>query len=196
MASGLLACAHCDGAPLFISGRIQAVIACEECGMSTPPVQLDSADLDAAFEQLRAIWNRRVEHRPADQHTISVLARRELTASDVPYFLNLLASIEGDWETNGPKFAAMAATLAQPGFQLRHVSPVETVLEDAGRYRKLVRRARVIYIDGCPMVRIEPVPALTAEIAEEAKAEELWPWSVLEEFVARAVDDLPDSPHP
>ncbi|CAG2159725.1 hypothetical protein [Cupriavidus numazuensis] len=195
MPSGLLDCAHCDGAPLFICGRIQAVVVCEECGLSTPPVDLASHDRDAAFQQLSAIWNTRVEHRPADHHTISMLARRELTSSDIPYFLNLLASTTGSWTENGPRFAAMAAALAQPGDLLAQVPEPGPVLEDAARYRKLVRRAKVIYIDGAPMVRFEHVPALSAEVAEEANEERAWPFSILEEFVARAVDDLPDSGH-
>uniref|UniRef100_UPI003F499829 hypothetical protein n=1 Tax=Cupriavidus taiwanensis TaxID=164546 RepID=UPI003F499829 len=196
MPTGLLNCAHCDGAALFIAGRLQAVVVCEECGISTPPVRLESTDSDTAFAQLRAIWNTRVEHRPADAQTISMLARRELTASDIPYFLNLLASTTGDWTSNGPKFAAMAAALARPGVDFKHVSPPETVLEDAGRYRKLVRRSTVIYIDGAPMVRFDHVPALAAAIAEEAKEEDPWPFPILEEFVARAVDSLPDSAEP
>ncbi|MEM5432354.1 conserved protein of unknown function (plasmid) [Cupriavidus taiwanensis] len=196
MPTGLLNCAHCDGAPLFIAGRLQAVVVCEECGVSTPPVRLESTDSDTAFAQLQAIWNTRVEHRPADEQTISMLARRELTASDIPYFLNLLASTAGDWTSNGPKFAAMAAALARPGVDFRDVSPPETVLEDAGRYRKLVRRSKVIYIDGAPMVRFDHVPAMAAAIAEEAKEDDPWPFPILEEFVARAVDSLPDSAQP
>ncbi|MBB3010126.1 hypothetical protein [Cupriavidus alkaliphilus] len=196
MPTGLLNCAHCDGAPLFIAGRLQAVVVCEECGVSTPPVRLESTDSDTAFAQLQAIWNTRVEHRPADEQTISMLARRELSASDIPYFLNLLASTTGDWSSNGPKFAAMAAALARPGVDFRHVSPPETVLEDAGRYRKLVRRSKVIYIDGAPMVRFDHVPAMAAAIAEEAKEDDPWPFPILEEFVARAVDSLPDSAQP
>lgn len=196
MPTGLLNCAHCDGAPLFIAGRLQAVVVCEECGVSTPPLRLESTDSDTAFAQLRAIWNTRVEHRPADAQTISMLARRELTVCDIPYFLNLLASTTGDWTSNGPKFAAMAAALARPGVDFKHVSPPETVLEDAGRYRKLVRRSKVIYIDGAPMVRFDHVPALAAAIAEEAKEGDPWPFPILEEFVARAVDSLPDSAEP
>ena len=159
-------------------------------------VRLESTDSDTAFAQLQAIWNTRVQHRPADEQTISMLARRELSASDIPYFLNLLASTTGDWSSNGPKFAAMAAALARPGVDFRHVSPPETVLEDAGRYRKLVRRSKVIYIDGAPMVRFDHVPAMAAAIAEEAKEDDPWPFPILEEFVARAVDSLPDSAHP
>ncbi|WP_427308565.1 hypothetical protein [Cupriavidus sp. H39] len=196
MPTGLLNCAHCDGAPLFIAGRLQAVVVCEECGVSTPPVRLESTDSDKAFAQLQAIWNTRMEHRPADEQTISMLARRELSASDIPYFLNLLASTTGDWSSNGPKFAAMAAALARPGVDFRYVSPPETVLEDAGRYRKLVRRSKVIYIDGAPMVRFDHVPAMAAAIAEEAKEDAPWPFPILEEFVARAVDSLPDSAQP
>ena len=143
MPSGLLQCAHCDGAPLYIAGRLQAVIACEECGMSTPPIQLDGASKDAAFTQLSAIWNNRVEHRPADEQAISMTARRALTVSDIPYFLNLVASTTTDWEANGPKFAAMAAALAQPGYEFKHVDPPETVVSQAARYQKQIGRAHV-----------------------------------------------------
>lgn len=192
MYNSLLNCCHCDGAALFVAGRLQAVITCEECGISTPPVQLDAeTDREAAFAQLSAIWNTRIEHRPADEHTISMLARRALTTADIPYFLNLLASTTGDWETNGPKYAAMAASLTKPEFKFTHVSSPDSILVDAERYRKLVRRAKIIYIDGQPTVRFEYVPGLAAEVAEEEHADKIWPFSDLEEFVGRAVDALP-----
>lgn len=192
MPSGLLQCAHCDGAPLYIAGRLQAVIVCEECGMSTPPIQLDGASKDAAFTQLSAIWNNRVEHRPADEQAISMTARRALTVSDIPYFLNLVASTTTDWEANGPKIAAMAAALAQPGYEFKHVDPPETVVSQSARYQKLLKRAKIIYIDGAPMVRFEPVPALCAEIAEEALADKEWPLLDLHEFIGKAIDGVPD----
>ncbi|SDD57942.1 hypothetical protein SAMN05216345_111122 [Cupriavidus sp. YR651] len=196
MPSGLLNCAHCDGIAMYIAGRLQALIACEECGMSTPPIEIEAADPDTVFEQLRAIWNHRVEYRPADRQAISMLARRTLTPSDIPFFLGLLAETSTDWEINGPKFAAMASALAQPGHGLPHVAPPATVLIDAARYRKLLRRAKIIYIDGAPMIRFEPVPALAAEIAEEALADKAWPFSDVEEFVGNAIDSLPDGWQP
>ena len=193
MPSGLLQCAHCDGAPLFIAGRLQALIVCEECGISTPPVDMDGQNRDAAFTQLSAIWNNRVEHRPADATAISMTARRALTASDIPYFLNLVASTAAaDWATNGPQLSAMAAALAQPGYEFKHVAPPETVISQAVRYQKLLKRAKIIYVDGAPMVRFEPVPALCAEIAEEALAEHDWPLLDLHEFIGKAIDGVPD----
>lgn len=192
MPSGLLQCAQCDGAPLYIAGRLQAVIVCEECGMSTPPIQMDPADKNAAFSQLSAIWNNRVEHRAADEHAISMTARRALTTSDIPYFLNLVASNTTDWETIGPKFAAMAAALAQPGYEFKHVDPPETVISQAARYQKLLKRAKIIYIDGAPVIRFDHVPALCAEIAEESLADKNWPLLDLHEFIGKAIDGLPD----
>ncbi|WP_439673102.1 Restriction alleviation protein Lar (plasmid) [Cupriavidus necator] len=196
MPSGLLQCAHCDGAPTYVAGRLQAVIVCEECGISTPPVENDPKDRDAAFPRLSAIWNSRVDLRPADTEAISMVARRALTSPDIPYFLSLLASTTGDWETNGPKFAAMAAALAQPGYEFKHVGPPETVLSQAARYQKLLQRARIIHIDGAPMVRFEHVPALAAEVAEEALADQDWPLLDKEEFIGKAIDSLPDHCQP
>lgn len=194
MPNGLLNCAHCDGAPLFVAGRLQAVIVCEECGVSTPPVRLDSTvDRDIAFRQLSAIWNRREAARPADEQTISLLARRTLTAADLPYFLNLLAATSDDWQTNGPRFSAMAAAFAQPTHRAISLDPPETVMEDAYRYRKLVRRARIIHVDGAPVVRFEPVPALVAAVAEENTECDRPLFASLEAFVARAVDSIPES---
>ena len=192
MPSGLLQCAHCDGAPTYVAGRLQAVIACDECGVSTPPVENDPRNRDAAFPRLSAFWNSRVDLRPADQEAISMMARRALTSSDIPYFLNLLASTTSDWETNGPKFAAMAAALTQPSYECKHVGPPETVLSQAARYQKLLQRARIIHIDGAPMVRFEHVPALAAEVAEEGLADQDWPLLDMEEFIGKAIDSLPD----
>ncbi|MFC4519566.1 hypothetical protein [Cupriavidus pinatubonensis] len=160
--------------------------------MSTPPVESDPKDRDAAFPRLSAIWNSRVDLRPADQEAISMVARRALTSSDIPYFLNLLASTTSDWETNGPMFAAMAAALAQPGYEFKHVGPPETVLSQAARYQKLLQRAKIIHIDGAPMVRFEHVPALAAEVAEERLADQDWPLLDMEEFIGKAIDSLPD----
>lgn len=157
---------------------------------------MDSPGSDTAFATLTAIWNNRVEHRRADQEAISMTARRTLTSSDIPYFLNLIAANTSDWETVGPKFAAMAAALAQPGYVFKHVDPPETVVSQAERYQKLLKRAKVIYIDGAPMVRFEPVPALCAEIAEEALADKEWPLLDLHEFIGKAIDGVPDQWQP
>ncbi len=153
---------------------------------------MDSGDTDTVFAQLSAIWNNRVEHRPADQQAIAMTARRALTASDIPYFLNLVASTSTDWEENGPKFAAMAAALAEPGYEFKHVDPPETVVSQAARYQKLLKRAKIIYIDGAPMVRFDHVPAMCAEIAEESLVDKVWPLLDLQEFIGKAIDGLPD----
>lgn len=162
--------------------------------MSTPPVRKASTGGDTAFATLTALWNSRVEYRRADQEAISMTARRVLTSSDIPYFLNLLAATTSDWETMGPKFAAMAAALAQPGEE--NVDPPEAVLSQAARYQKLLERAKIIHIDGAPMVQFEPVPALCAEIAEEALADKDWPLLDLHEFIGKAIDGVPDQWQP
>ncbi|WP_235845019.1 hypothetical protein [Cupriavidus agavae] len=152
---------------------------------------MDSEDPGAVFSQLSAIWNSRVEHRPADEHAISMTARRALTSSDIPYFLNLVATTT-DWEENGPKFAAMAAALAQPRYEFKHVDSPETVVSQSSRYQKLLKRAKIIYIDGAPMIRFDHIPAMCAEIAEESLADKDWPLLDLHEFIGQAIDRLPD----
>lgn len=146
----------------------------------------------STFARLCALWNNRVEHRPADKEAISMAARRALTSSDIPYFLNLVAATISDWDTLGPKFSAMAAALAQPGYEVSHVAPPETVVSQAARYQKLLKRAKIIHVDGAPMVRFEPVPALCAEIAEEALADKEWPLLDLHEFIGKAIDGVPN----
>lgn len=183
---GLIPCAHCEGEALFLAGRLEAIVTCAECGISTPPCAMDEGQ-DAVFARLQAIWNTRADHRPTDKHKIAALARQELTTSDLPYFLNLLAANNGDWDTQGPIFAAMAARLAQPETRLQTLLPVAPVLEDAGRYRKLVRRARLIRIDGKPWIRIDPFEATVAELMDEDR-EGL---GLIEDLVSNAVDQLP-----
>lgn len=188
MSDGLLACAHCEGQPLFLAGRLEAVIVCAECGISTPPTSLEHGR-DAAFVQLKAIWNTRVEHRPTDHHKIAALARQELTSSDLPYFLNLLASNQADWEVQGPMFAAMAARLVEPETQLQALLPAAPVLADAGRYRKLASRAKLNHVDGRPWIRIEPFEATAGELADENREG----FGLFEDLVANSVDALPNT---
>lgn len=186
MSRGLLPCAHCEGAPQFIASRLEAVIVCEECGISTPACPITTSREDT-FTRLTAIWNMRADPRPADVNKITALARRELSSVDLPYFLNLLATTTSGWETYGPMFAAMAARLTEPDTAVDRVLPPATCLADAGRYRKLAALAKIIRIDGQPWVRFPPVDALGAELSEEDNEG----FGVLEEFIAKAVDALP-----
>ncbi|HVI89354.1 MAG TPA: hypothetical protein VM659_13695 [Dongiaceae bacterium] len=188
MSRGLLPCAHCEGAPQYIAGRLEAVIVCEECGISTPACPITTSREDT-LTRLTAIWNTRAEPRPADIHKIAALARRELSSVDLPYFLNLLATTNSDWPTNGPMFAAMAARLVEPDSAVDRTVPPATCLADAGRYRKLAALAKIIQVDGRPWVRFPSVDALGAQISDEDKEA----FGVLEEFIAKAVDALPSS---
>ncbi|GAB7544188.1 hypothetical protein [Cupriavidus basilensis] len=183
MSDDLLNCAHCDSQPRFIANRFEAVIACTGCGITTPPQSLD-ASRDQAFTVLRGIWNTRVRPRPTEQHELSAIIRKELSTSDLGTVLALIARNEDNWTERGPLFAALATKLLQPEPMLQELIPAETLLKDACRYRKLMRRARVIQIDGRPWIHIEPIDALTATVSEEVSGGTL----ILEEFLARVLD--------
>ncbi|CAN7777969.1 hypothetical protein LJR296_007799 [Cupriavidus necator] len=156
--------------------------------MSTPPESLN-AGRDQAHAVLRAIWNTRVTPRPTERHELSAIVRKELTSSDLGTVLALIARNEDDWEARGPLFAAMAEKLLQPEPFLQEIVPAELLLKDASRYRKLVRRAKVIQIDGRPWVHIEPLDALPATVSEEL----FGGTTILEEFLARVLDTTPDA---
>ncbi|TWG87874.1 hypothetical protein L602_001500000070 [Cupriavidus gilardii J11] len=69
-------------------------------------------------------------------------------------------------------------------------------MEDAYRYRKLVRRAQIIHVGGAPAVRFQHIPALATAVAEEDIACDRPLFASLEALVARAVDAIPDSAEP
>ncbi len=135
--------------------------------MTTPPESLD-AGRDQAHAVLRGIWNTRVTPRPTEQHELSAIVRKELTSSDLGTVLALIARNEDDWEARGLLFAAMAEKLLQPEPFLQEIVPAEALLKDASRYRKLMRRAKVVQIDGRPWVHIEPIDALPATVRRHA----------------------------
>ena len=164
MFDDLIGCGHCGGRARFFAGRKEAVIVCTQCGIGTPPVQIGTSK-EAAYDELALIWNRPV---------------------DIPMLLDAIARNAMDWETRGPIFAAMAAQLSRPASPAAAEVPMATVLEDAGRYRKLVRLAKVIYVDGRPWIRFEPLDAFDAELVEgEENA-----FARMDVFAARAVDAL------
>ncbi|KAI3611771.1 hypothetical protein D8I24_0029 (plasmid) [Cupriavidus necator H850] len=183
MSDGLLSCAHCDSQPRFIANRFEALIVCTGCGISTPPQSLDTGR-DQAFAILSGIWNTRVRPHPTEQHELAVIVRKELTSSDLGMVLALIARNEADWDTRGPLFAAMAEKLLQPEPFLQELMPAEALLRDASRYRKLMRRAKLIQIDGRPWVHIEPIDALPGSVHEEMFGGTV----ILEEFLARVLD--------
>ncbi|WP_317920670.1 MULTISPECIES: hypothetical protein [unclassified Cupriavidus] len=188
MADDLLTCAHCGSQPRFIANRFEAVITCTGCGITTPPESLDAGH-DQAHAVLRGIWNTRLTPRPTAQHELSAIVRKELSSSDLGTVLALIARNEDNWETRGPLFAAMAEKLLQPEPFLQELIPAEALLKDACRYRKLMRRAKLIHIDGRPWVHIEPIDALPATVSEELFGGTI----ILEEFLARVLDTTQDA---
>ncbi len=185
MFDDLIGCGHCGGRARFFAGRKEAVIVCTQCGIGTPPVQIVTTK-EAAYDELALVWNRRIEYRPTDQHELASIARRQLMPVDIPMLLDTIARNTVDWETRGPIFAALAAQLARPVPPGTAEVPMATVLEDAGRYRKLVRLAKVIYVDGRPWIRFEPLDALGAELLEGEEDA----FARMDVYVARAVDAL------
>jgi hypothetical protein len=117
-----------------------------------------------------------------------LLARRELNRADIPLLLSLLARNQGDWETRGPLFAAMARQLSDVVLAPPAFLEIPTVIADAGRYRKLVRHAKIVSIDGRPWVKFDMVDGLPSEVAEEDPSH----GATVEQFIATAVDALID----
>jgi hypothetical protein len=93
---------------------------------------------------------------------------------------------QDDWADRGPLFAAMAGKLLQPQDAIQDLMPAESMLRDAGRYRKIARRARVMHVDGRPWIYIEPVDATGAEIAEELSEST----STIEVLLSNALDGV------
>lgn len=176
MSEGLPNCAHCDGQPNFIANRFEAVIVCTSCGISTPPHPLDAGH-EQAYAVLRGIWELRVRPLPFDRHELSGLVRKGLTSADLGSVLALIANNEDNWAERGPLFAAMAARLLRQEHAVQELMPPETMLRDASRYRQLLRRARILQIDGRPWIYVTPFEAhgALAEVADDLAAGDLGP---------------------
>jgi hypothetical protein len=130
---------------------------CSECEVTTDwePV---GDDEKAALDRCAAIWNRRVDRRSTTTEDIQKLIEREVGACDVQYVLNLLANSNGNWAERGPIFAQLAQRLVDATVVTLETWPIDPVLNDAARYRKLVQLAKWVDIDGERHIQFPRIP--------------------------------------
>ncbi|WP_250537125.1 Lar family restriction alleviation protein [Caballeronia sp. AZ10_KS36] len=154
-------------------------IFCEECGMQTPWIPIGN-DRYAALDKAGEIWNARMRRPKATEGDLLQLVRKEVSAVDDAYLIDLLSRNEDDWEKRGPIFQMLAKKIADSKITMSEFWPVDTVLRDAARYRKLQQLAKRIYIDGIASVQFPRIPATGGDEGN------------FENSVNEAVDDLPD----
>ena len=154
-------------------------IYCEDCGMQTPWISIGN-DRYAALDKAGEIWNARVRRPKANEGDLLKLVRKEISAVDAAYLIDLLSRNEDDWEKRGPIFQMLAKKIADSKITMSEFWPVDTVLNDAARYRKLQQLAKRIYIDGVASIQFPRIPATGGDEGS------------FENSVNLAVDDLPD----
>ncbi|SAK96104.1 hypothetical protein AWB75_06982 [Caballeronia catudaia] len=154
-------------------------IYCEECGMQTPWIATGN-DRHAALDQAGEIWNARMRRPTAKEGDLLKLVRKEISAVDAAFLIDLLSRNEDDWEKRGPIFGMIAKKIADSKITMSEYWPVDPVLNDAARYRKLQQLARRIYIDGIASIQFPRIPATGGDEGN------------FENSVNLAVDDLPD----
>jgi len=148
--------------------------------MQTPWQTVDD-DKHAALERAGKIWNTRCDRPVATEGDVLDLIRKEISAIDAPFVLDLLSRTTEDWETRGPLFAMLAQKIVDSKITMRDYWPVDPVLIDAARYRKLAQLAKFVYLDTVASVQFPRIPATGGEDERS-----------FEDRVAAAVDDLPD----
>lgn len=155
-------------------------IYCDGCGMTTP-WEPAGKHMDAALDRVGMIWNTRLNRPPTAATDLHQLAEKELGAPDTQFVLDLLARNEEDWETRGPVFAMLARRLVDATVVTADSWPIEPILWDAARYRKLVHHAHSVTVDGERYIQFPRVKNSNRD-----------PYVLYETEAAAAVDNLPD----
>jgi len=155
-------------------------IYCADCGMQTPWEAVEPHER-AAMDRVGELWNRRVNRPEAKKTDLQRLVQREIGAPDIPAVLDLLSRTEGNWNEMGPIFAMIGRRLIDATIVTFDGWPIEPVLHDAARYRKLVQLAKWTQIEG---QRYAEFP----RIYSPSEDDEL----LFEDRLAVAIDSLPD----
>jgi hypothetical protein len=155
-------------------------IYCSECGMSTP-WQAIERDEKAALDRCGAIWNRRLSRPEAKKSDVQRLVEREVGTADIPAVLELLSRTDGNWDELGPMFAMIARRLVDATIVTFDSWPIDPVLNDAARWRKLVQLAKWVEMEGETYVQFPKIysPAEHGEM-------------LFEDRIAAAIDSMPD----
>lgn len=155
-------------------------IYCSGCGMSTPWEPI-GADENTARDRVAKIWNQRVNRPKVIAGDIRDLIEKELGAVDAQLVIGMLARNDTDWAERGPIFAMLAQRIVDATVVTLDSWPIDPVLRDAARYRKLLQLARWVEIDGERAVQFPKVPS--------PREHQEMPF---EDCIALAVDAMPD----
>jgi hypothetical protein len=155
-------------------------IYCQGCGMSTAWEAVGD-DENAARDRVAKIWNRRVNRPTVTESDLRDLVEKELGAVDAQLVIAMLARNDTDWAERGPIFSMLAQRIVDATVATLDSWPIEPVLKDAARYRKLLQLARWVEIDGERAVQFPKIPS-RREYQEMP----------FEDCVALAVDAMPD----
>ena len=155
-------------------------IYCAECGMQTPWEAIEPNER-AAMNRVGELWNRRLNRPEAEITDVQRLVEREIGVPDIPAVLDLLSRTKGNWDEMGPVFAMLARRLIDATIVTFDGWPIEPVLHDAARYRKLVQLVKWIQIEG---QRYAEFPRIFSP-SEDGEL-------LFEDRLAVAIDSLPD----
>lgn len=155
-------------------------IYCDGCGMQTP-WQPCAEDDTAARNAAGEIWNRRINRPEAGKSDLQRLVERELGTTDIPAVIELISRLEGDWSELGPLMKMIARRLVDATVVTFDSWPIDPVLNDAARYRKLVQLAKWVEIEGERYAQFPKVYTQREHLD-----------MLYEDAIAAAVDTLPD----
>jgi hypothetical protein len=161
MLDELLPCANCAGQPHFdFDTDIHMVrLHCQTCFMSTPKIPI-TANRNAAVTELVNIWNTRPNRVETTAGSIEDLIKKEVRSIDTPLVMELLARNTEDWEARGPLLSALAAKCIDSSLAYSDWWPMESLIKDAARYRKLLQLGKFYIIDGKQTLRFPAIDAI------------------------------------
>jgi len=157
-------------------------IYCADCGMQTPWEAVEP-DERTAMNRVGELWNRRLNRPETEKNDLQRLVEREIGAPDIPAVLDLLSRTTGNWDEMGPIFAKIARRLIDATIVTFDGWPIDPVLNDAARYRKLVQLAKWIRIDGERYAEFPRIYSPSGDGDDEL---------LFEQRLAVAIDSLPD----
>ena len=182
MLDELLPCANCDGQPHFeFDDDLKMVrLHCTVCLMTTEKLPC-SPDRNSALTQLTTAWNQRPNRVPTTAGSIQELINKEIHAVDSAMVLEMVARNQEDWETRGPLLGELAAKCIDSSLAYSDYWPIDAVIHDAARFRKLLHRARFYVVDGKRTLRFEPIEAVETDGPMPFEA-----------LASLSIDELPD----
>jgi hypothetical protein len=148
--------------------------------MSTPWFPYAEREADA-LKQAAPVWNRRLNRPKVTEGDLRDLIEKELGACDAQMVIDMLSRNDEDWETRGPLFKILAQRLVDASVSTIDSWPIDPVLRDAARYRKLVQLVKWLDVDGNRYIQFPTIPT------PEEHADLMF-----ENRISVAIDSMPD----